>query len=180
MKFIDKIAQGFSYDESKVVGYSEEELKKIEDFYLIKIAGDLRDFMLEMGRCSGGLIRTGNLNFYDKHATIRNHLLLQEFVKDELGKIKEHEYLGGIFVFAMEDEDTIYYFLRTKAESYIKTYVGEKTLSNDPNIVYCYDENEEKVCDTGLTFIEYLKKEVLLTQKEYKESEIWQGELIVI
>jgi len=54
--FIDKIAQGVSYNSEYVLGYSGDEIEKIERLYEIKIGGDLRRFFLEMGRSDGGLI----------------------------------------------------------------------------------------------------------------------------
>jgi len=37
--FIDKIAQGVSYNSEYVLGYSEDEIEKIERLYEIKIGG---------------------------------------------------------------------------------------------------------------------------------------------
>ena len=42
-------------DRKLVEGYSLGEIKKLEKLYDIAIKGDFLEFMLKMGRCSGGL-----------------------------------------------------------------------------------------------------------------------------
>jgi len=54
--FIEKIAQGRKYDPRLVVGYSDDELGKIERLDDIKLTGDFRRFMAKMGRSHGSFV----------------------------------------------------------------------------------------------------------------------------
>jgi len=74
--FIDKIAQGVSYNSEYVLGYSEDEIEKIERLYEIKIGGDLRRFFLEMGRSDGGLIVDDPIFLYNARIRIRTDIFM--------------------------------------------------------------------------------------------------------
>ncbi len=143
-RFIDKIACGISYDPTQVVGYSEEELAKIERLYDIKVCGDFREFMLEMGRSDGGLIGDDPIVLYRPAWDVRGQILYQVNLFTALQESGNFDYVKGKpFSFSCEGE-TQYFFLRTDSEI--------------PDRVYHYDENEETASDTGLSFIEYMKR----------------------
>ncbi|MDE9427767.1 hypothetical protein [Xenorhabdus bovienii] len=44
-------------DITYIKGYSEEDIVKLERLYDIKIQGQLLDFLIYMGRCSGGFFQ---------------------------------------------------------------------------------------------------------------------------
>ena len=145
--FIDNIAQENTYDPAQVVGYSEEELRKIERMYDITISGELAQFMLEMGRCDGGLIGDDPIILYRTGMSVRRHVMYQLRLEFDF---KEYRIEDGLkllqyrpFLFSVEAE-TQYFFVATK--------------SDNPDRVYHYDENEETVSDTGISFLEYMKR----------------------
>ena len=145
-RFIEKIAQGRKYDPQLVVGYSDDELGKIERLYDIELTGDFGQFMAEMGRSSGGLIGDDPIILYRSAWPVRGQILHQVTFRDDLLKIKSGETLvNKPFSFSMESE-TNHYFLRT--------------VSGHPERVYCYDENAETVTDTGQSFLEYMQSAV--------------------
>lgn len=49
----------------RIKGYSDDEIKKIERLYDIKVAGQLYDFLNCMGRCSGGFFVIIHCYFID-------------------------------------------------------------------------------------------------------------------
>ncbi|MBG2767801.1 hypothetical protein I4558_10380 [Proteus mirabilis] len=57
----------------KIKGYSDDEIKKIERLYNIKVAGQLYDFLNYMGRCSGVFFGDEPLIFY-REWFIRGHI----------------------------------------------------------------------------------------------------------
>ena len=148
-KFIDKIACGFSYEPTQVIGYSEDELLKIERLYDIKVSGNFRYFLLDMGRSDGGLIGDDPIVLYREGMSIRRHLLYQLRLEFDFKEFRIEEGLSLLrhkpFIFSCESE-TQYHFIITE--------------SDDTERVYRYDENEETVTDTGESFIGYMKRVV--------------------
>ncbi|MDC9622801.1 hypothetical protein PSI22_14430 [Xenorhabdus sp. XENO-7] len=133
-------------DTSYIKGYSEDEIPKLERLYDIKIKGQLYDFLIYMGRCSGGLFGDSPLNFYQEQDTVRGEVIFQSCQRQELAKIQRHDLMAQKPFFISIESYTQFYFLLTK--------------SDNPDLVYCFDENEEVVEDTGLTFNEYLRSVV--------------------
>ena len=170
---ISLIAQGKSFNPKKVIGYSNEELDKIEKLYNIKIIGNFRLFMVKMGRCIGGLLSDEPFIFYKKWS-IHSHLLTQIGFKDELLDIVldkyasfSRQYCNGVFLISIESE-TQYYYLNTK--------------SKFPERIFHFDENTDTIKDTGKEFIDYVIWVVERYRKygEYYSGLICQGELLII
>lgn len=160
VRFIDKIAFGYAYEPKRVEGYSEDELDKIERLYNIKITGDFREFLLDMGRSDGGLIGDDPIILYREVMTVRGFVLMQSGIKEEIYSAGFQELAGkNPFVFSIQSE-TQYFFLTTSSEI--------------PKRVFHYDENNETVVDTGESFIEYMKKIVRLNNAATWEIE-YQG-----
>lgn len=172
-RFIEKIATEGLYDPKQVLGYSETELLQIERLYEVRFEGDLRQFMLEMGRSDGGLLGDDPIILYRESWSVRTQLLTQVELREELSslELKDELVQQGLkelgpsekeFLFSIEAE-TQYYFLKTATGS---------------DQVFHYDENHETVKETGLSFLEYMKQLV----KEYSPQDytICRGELIVI
>lgn len=151
-----------------VIGYSEQELKKIEVLYEIAIHGQLREFMLLAGRCDGGLIGDDPIFLY--RPNVRSQILFQLRLLENLQEIQAYDFMGTYeckpFCFSCEWE-TQYYFVIT---------------SNDDDLVYHYDENAETVECTNLTFYEYLddvyKRHV--EEDSSRKHIICKGELLEI
>ena len=147
--FIEQIAQGGQYDPARVVGYSTEELGKIERLYDITIAGQFREFLTNMGRSDGGLIGDDPIFLYRQGVSVRRHLMYQLRLEFDF---KEYRIEAGLkllkdrpFLFSIESE-TQYFFIATRSEH--------------PNWVYQYDENREVVSNTGMTFLDYMRRTV--------------------
>ena len=71
-------------DRKQVEGYSLSEIKRIEKLYDITIQGDFLEFMLKMGRCSGGLIGEDPIILYKDHWTVRDQVLFQTTILEFL------------------------------------------------------------------------------------------------
>lgn len=156
-----------NYDTNLIKGYSDQEIQKMERLYDVKITGELYEFLIFMGRCSGGFMGDYPLMFYRENRTIRSHFFAQAGIREVLQDLKMYEFFDEkSFLISIESE-TQYYFLLTKSEN--------------PNLVYHYDENTETVKATALTFNEYLKhimKEIVPTY--IVKDLVQRGEMIEI
>ena len=61
-RFIDLLKNYLVFHDRKAIGYSEEEIKKIEKLYDIEVKGDFREFLRIAGRSSDGIINF-DINF---------------------------------------------------------------------------------------------------------------------
>lgn len=157
--------QAWPVDPLQVIGYSESELATIEKLYDIQICGDFRNFMLEMGRCSGGLIGDDPIVLYRPLWSVRTQILFQCGFYQSLSDSKIYGLIPQKpFVFSREHE-TQYYFLLTGSDS--------------PGLVYHYDENHQTVRSTGLSFMEYMQ-DAVTRYAGYGYDVICRGELLVI
>lgn len=155
---------------AEIKGYSNEEIRKIESLYDINITNQLYDFLVCMGRYSGGFFCDYPLMFYRSKKNVRSHILSQIKLREDLSSLQQWELLRQKpFLISFESE-TQYYFLLTKGA--------------DPNLVYHYDENEETVSATNWTFYEYLKLIVKVFSMNYVRTDDvirdYSGELIII
>jgi hypothetical protein len=155
---------GWPIDVSRVSGYSEDELWKIEKLYDIKLLGAFRKFMNEMGRCGGGLIGDDPVILYRPAWPVRTQILFQIVFFGDMQNIGAFEYLDKPFVFSLESE-TQYYFLRTGSDT--------------PELVYHYDENNKTVQETGLNFMNYMR-DAIRRYRGYGREFVCQGELLNI
>lgn len=166
-RLIDDITAGLSCDLSQIKGYSDEEIGKIESFYNIKVSGDFRLFLSEFGRSSGGVLLP-DLIFYHGYyapktpATVSGHLAGQLDFKSDLLRAARPFHSSNPFLISIESE-TQYYFLRTRADEPLRATSPEddySQLSDDPDVVYHFDENTGVVKNTGRTIRQYLKSQV--------------------
>ena len=140
--FIKLLKNYLVFHDRKAIGYSEEEIKKIEKLYDIEAKGDFREFLRIAGRNSGGILGYGYLVFYNPFFTPRKNLIFQEFDRNMFYKIGMKNILKSkIFVFSVEDE-TIEYFIKT---------------SDDDFKVYKYYENYDKIEEVSMNFDEYMR-----------------------
>ena len=164
MAICKKIADKVGFTPRNLVGYTDVELTKIEDFYGICIIGQLKEFFKVMGRSSGNVqfncFLIAYTGYHTKHspATVSGHVASQ---LDFRGKLLGHArpfLTGSPFLFAIEYE-TQYMFLRTKADQPLRSIVPNddySSLSADPNIIYRFDENTGLVENTGICLEDYL------------------------
>ena len=149
----------------EVVGYETWEIPKIERLYDIEVKGSLKEFLLAIGRCSGGAISSEYIFLYQEY-TVRTYLGLDFSLIDDLQNLGHFDLVGlKPFLFAIEAEN-YYMFLLTKEE-------GEQ-------FVYCFDENEDKVTKTRQTLSDYISYEVKRALEFYGQGIVCHGDLLKI
>ena len=140
-RYMDILKEYLKKNERKAIGYSEEEITKIEKLYDIEAKGDFREFLKYAGRCDGDLLGDDPIILYRQTWDMKIYLRMNySYFIDENFKILHEEIKKKPFIFSIEME-TYYFYIRTVDED-LK--------------VYCFDENEEKIKDTGMDFNEYM------------------------
>ncbi|WP_109400229.1 hypothetical protein [Proteus sp. TJ1640] len=168
IEFLHSVYPELPIDVSYMRGYSVDEIQKIERLYDIEVKDQLLDFLTSIGRCSGGLFGDDPLIFYQNQKTIRGDILFQIGSRQDLAAIQRHDLLPKKPFFISVESYTQYFFLLTE--------------SDDPNLVYQYDENEETVEATDWDLNSYLRHIVNVYTRNYKIKAPFDecGELIVI
>lgn len=128
-----------------IQGYTEDEIKQIEQKYNLPIHGQFKEFLMTMGKCSGGLVAGSDIYIYREtrkshHFSenfareIQNDPDCQEFVKN-MGNIDlvEKKY----FAFAGINEHRFQYFM---------------LLTNQDDAIYEWDTDEDTVREFGTLF----------------------------
>ena len=140
-RFMDMLKEYLKKNERKAIGYSEEEITKIEKLYDIEAKGDFREFLKYAGRCDGDLLGDDPVILYRQTWSIQSYLRKNYFnFIDEDYTVLHGDLQKKPFIFSIEME-TYYFYIRT---------------ADDDLKVYCFDENEEKIKDTGMDFNEYM------------------------
>ena len=134
-------------------GYTEEELEVIARVYNINLHGQLKAFLAEMGRSDGGLIGDSMIMLYRSHWRVRQHLLFQMGLFDNLQEAGLYDQLNRPFVVAVVSEN-YYYYMQTK-------------LTND--VVFLYDANEDTVTTTEYDLIGLLRDLALHENRGHSE-----------
>lgn len=170
IEYLHAVYPELEIDINKIKGYSVDEIQKIERLYDIKAVGQLRKFLSCMGRYSGGFFCDYPLMFYRSNKNVRSHVLSQLTLRDDLCSLQYWELVAKKPFLVSFESETQYYFLLTE--------------SDNPDLVYHYDENEETVLATNWTFNEYLKLIVKTFSMSYVRTDDqkldYSGELIVI
>lgn len=155
---------------TEMKGYSSEEISKIERLYDINITNQLYDFLVCMGRYSGGFFCDYPLMFYRSNKDVRSHVLSQIKLREDLSSLQQWDLLTQKPFLVSFESETQYYFLLTAGDN--------------PDLVYHYDENEDTVEATNWTFNEYLKLIVKVFSMSYTRTDDevldYCGELIII
>ena len=140
-RFMDMLKEYLKKNERKAIGYSEEEITKIEKLYDIEVKGDFREFLKYAGRCDGDLLGDDPVILYRQTWSIQSYLRKNYFnFIDEDYTVLHGDLQKKPFIFSIEME-TYYFYIRT---------------ADDDLKVYCFDENEEMLKDTGMDFNEYM------------------------
>ena len=138
---MDILKEYLKKNERKAIGYSEEEITKIEKLYDIEAKGDFREFLKYAGRCDGDLLGDDPVILYRQTWSIQSYLRKNYFnFIDEDYTVLHGDLQKKPFIFSIEME-TYYFYIRT---------------ADDDLKVYCFDENEEILKDTGMNFNEYM------------------------
>ena len=165
-RFMDMLKEYLKKNERKAIGYSEEEITKIEKLYDIEVKGDFREFLKYAGRCDGDLLGDDPVILYRQTWNIQSYLRKNYFnFIDEDYTVLHGDLQKKPFIFSIEME-TYYFYIRT---------------ADDDLKVYCFDENEEKIKDTGMDFNEYMVDLVERYNPELKPTLDFStvGELLV-
>ena len=165
-RFMDMLKEYLKKNERKAIGYSEEEITKIEKLYDIEVKGDFREFLKYAGRCDGDLLGDDPIILYRQTWNIQSYLRKNYFnFIDEDYTVLHGDLQKKPFIFSIEME-TYYFYIRT---------------ADDDLKVYCFDENEEKIKDTGMNFNEYMVDLVETYNSELKPTLDFStvGELLV-
>ncbi len=168
IEYLHSVYPELPIDISYMRGYSNEEIGKIERLYDIKVEGQLYDFLANIGRCSGGLFGDEPLVFYRYGQTVRGNILYQDSMRDEVPHVQPYNLRKQKALFISVESYTQYFFVLT--------------ASDNPNLIYQYDENEETVDATNWDLKNYLRHVVNVYTRNYdvKASFDQHGELIII
>ncbi len=181
-RFIDEIAQGRRYDTSKLEGYTEEEVGKMEELLHLEFPEDFRCFLLQIGRCDGGLVGEDALNMYKPGMGIGGFLSGQWYLLEitlqgngESTNIKTTKKIGnfyqlstrGVFTFFSNENDCTYFFT---------------TKKEDIGNVYMHNENDDSITDLEMSFTDYMKDCVRRfgTRNPFAELTITRGDMLRI
>ena len=145
-------------------GYNDKELAKIEEIYNINITGQFKAFMKEMGRCSGGLVGWEPILLYHYLLSgIEKFSIFHEGCYENMVEYGLEIYnQNKPFCFSCENEN-LYYFMMTG--------------SDDPELVYCLDDNVGIVSCAGMQFIDYMK-DVIIREAGQGLPVICKGDLL--
>ena len=162
-RFINLLKNYLVFHNRKAIGYSEEEIKKIEKLYDIEVKGDFREFLRIAGRSSDGLL-TSTLTFYYSHTTVGDKIREQNYGRKKLKNLKFNNFdKSKIFLLAVEPDSQYY-------------YIDTVNLN-----VYLYDDNldDEIIEDTGQDFDSYMLSSIYyFNPKMVPLSIIYSGELL--
>lgn len=149
-----------------LVGYENWEIPKIEKLYDVEVNRSFKDFLLTMGRCSGGPIGDAEVILYRQTFNIRTYLGIEFQLIDELQRLNCFDLVGlSPFVFAIEAE-TYYHFLLTQEKGDL--------------FVYEFNENEDKVTKTRETFSAYIYRKAKWGVEYFDQNVICRGDLLKI
>ncbi len=128
-----------------IQGYTEDEIKQIEQKYNLPIHGQFKEFLMELGKCSGGLISGSDIYIYKDSYT--NHYLDEYLRKSMQNNLDYQDFMKNIdnvnlsekrfFIFAGINENIIKYFM---------------FAADDNDIVYEWNTNEDTVREFGTLF----------------------------
>lgn len=137
----------------KVQGYSESEIGEISRRYNLNIHGQFKVFLLQMGKCSGGLLWGSNFPMYSSSWSIKDFELFQ------VNEKADQDYMScpgakdpieeKIFYLHSENDLTLFYYLFTSQEDdYVWGY---------------YEDEDRKVKKTENTLLDQLRYYVSMT-----------------
>jgi len=145
------------------LGYAQWELESIERLYNIKVEGQLKGFLSEMGRSSGGMIGDSLIQLYRPSWRVRQHFLFQVDFFNQMQEEGLYDFLKKPFIFSLVSE-TQYYFLQTSGD--------------EGDVVYQFDSNAGVAVRTEWDLVGFIK--MLISENEGEAKILAQGDLLVI
>lgn len=139
----------------KVQGYTEQEVELIAANLNLDIHGQFREFLLQMGKCSGGLLWSDEFYMYNYRAKNDFFINYQINVKKDDYLFDNHGKLDPIkmkIFYLSREHETYYNFLLT--------------AENDDFIWSLHDADDSVVEKTNITLLEYLKDYVFQKTKD--------------
>lgn len=144
-----------------IQGYTQQEINQIAEIYNLDIHGQFQEFLLQMGRCSGGLL-WGTVSMYRYSWNREAYRGYQKVLDDEDEINKPAGWINAIenklFPLTRENEGTQFAYLAT-------------ALKND--YVWLWDDGqpESEFSNTGSTLLEYFKWLVKYETKQARFEE---------
>lgn len=150
-----------------IQGYNELEIKIIEQRYNLSIHGQFREFLMCMGKCSGGVLLGKNITIFNKNYQPNSEC----FGLDNQREWKEHEDLK---IFFQENDidpirDKLFYF--DNRNEYISLYF--LFTQNKDSIIYEYNSNLNTVqlnkYGNLFDYLIWCRKDVVKNSKKWSE-----------
>lgn len=140
-----------------IQGYNEDEIKEIEQRYNLSIHGQFKEFLMVMGKCSGGLLTGKNLFIYNKNFEpkgiyfgLENQELWQNDIDIPIFKQKLNDINlidKQFFELAENDGEVrgkVYFLLTNNLDNLVYCW----DFSDDNNeVIYVYGELFDFLCD---------------------------------
>ncbi|HFG6923909.1 SMI1/KNR4 family protein [Acinetobacter baumannii] len=140
----------------KVQGYTEQEIDLIAEHCNINIHGQFREFLLQMGKCSGGLVWGEEFYMYKNLWSPNKFIHAQQSEKADLGYILTSK--GKL-----DPVDMKMFYLSKEYETYFYYLL---TAENDDFIWSLHDADDCVLEKTNITLLEYLKDYVFQKTKD--------------
>ena len=152
-RYMDILKEYLKKNERKAIGYSEEEITKIEKLYDIEAKGDFREFLSIAGKSLGGLLGEEELILYSNWS-VRKKVLFKYILKEMLAEEKLYEVANKDFFIISIRNNIEYFFIITK---------------NNNLKVYYYNTEKKELKETGMNFSEYVADLIKRYNQELEE-----------
>lgn len=157
--------------DSECVGYSIQELEKMELLYDVNFAGSLKLFMQLAGRSAGKTLGDDFSMLYSSSMSVRDHIFYQEgrrvVLSDHVGL---HEWTLEKPFFFSESSFSYMFFVKTRPKD-----------ANDTNKVFCLDENEDSVSEEPWDFDGFILDRIKKRKKKPPKNNLTcQGEMLIV
>lgn len=164
MNFIEKLGLSPSVD---MKGYTEDELDKLEKLYDIDIKGQLREFLIDIGRSFGSVLGDECSLLYASYITVRNHILIQYEMAEEIKSCGFKDMTKKkSFIISTRFETQEYFLL---------------TGSDEPDQIYHYDSNKKVVEKTEWDLVGFFKMLIDFRERHPpRKNVVCRGELLLI
>lgn len=136
-----------------IQGYTEDEIRQIEQKYDFPIHGQFKELLMTMGKCSGGILSGDNIYIY---RDTRNEYYFSESFAKAIQQEIQHEPNCQEFFKKMRNINLVEkkYFEFAGLNEHMITYF--MLLANNDDMIYEWDTNEDTVREFG-TLFDFLK-----------------------
>jgi len=164
-RYMDILKEYLKKNERKAIGYSEEEISKIEKLYDIEAKGDFREFLKYAGRCDGDLLGDDPIILYRQTWDMESYLRMNYF-----GFIDDEDFEEKVFYDELNEEkikDTGMDF-----NEYMVDLVERYNPELKPTLDFSTVGELLVQCDTSekrITGLKEIKKYISSERKEHSE-----------